>query len=448
MQLSKEFPQSSQLNIAFEQHFKGSYSAILKDGSPTPFIKCNECNKNFHTHKYSSSQERIYNNSVSNILKHVCKNKDLQKNQKLTQMFAKPLSPQLRKQVGRYYARKLIAHPTISVSAGTDLLNENSKEIANLTYSHRQVFDFNVSRQFVTAEIADIGREEKQKASRFFIENYKSSSIIVDHWSHNGINYVGIIGKTFMFDAIKEYLIALEIADSDKTAVGINQNVASILNLSHHQCQTRIPVITDNTYTMVRAFNASNDWNQYFYKVFCVEHLLAKVDEELHKLPIFKDVDEAIVKIDAFFNYRSGKFDLPVKPLNTRSTTRPWRSYRSAFEITIKNYDRYLSIQKERDDFPPIPNYSALKALSKFQAKFCAEFDSLESVDANVKTAIISYMNLSDLAKECEEDFAEIKATLISQLETKIRPKIFNITTLAFIVLSRMDFRSIFYLLS
>ena len=51
-------------------------------------------------------------------------------------MFAKPLSSQLRKQVGRYYARKLIAHPTISVSAGTDLLNENSKEFGAFEFNN------------------------------------------------------------------------------------------------------------------------------------------------------------------------------------------------------------------------------------------------------------------------------------------------------------------------
>ena len=131
-------------------------------------------------------------------------------------------------------------------------------------------------------------------------------------------------------------------------------------------------------------------------------------------------------------------FDLPLKPLNSRSTKWPWRSFLAAYNITLRNYDRYLSIKKENSNFPPLPDYMTLKNLSEFQEAFCEEFEHLESKQADLKTAIISYLNLFDLTMNSQ--YPENIMTLLRNLiEDKLRDKIFSLATKAYIILSRMD---------
>ena len=216
----------------FEQHYASGYSAILdKNNKQTPFLKCLKCKKKFSAYKYSIKQNRIYQNTSTNITKHDYLKKKSENNQKLNEIISKPLSSQLRSNVAESFARELILHPTVSVLSGVEIMNSIAKKISNITYSHRQVFDFDITRQYVSSKIFDIGWATKKEAKEFLLKNIQSSCIIVDHWSHNGVDYIGIVGKTFKNFSSKEYLIALEVSDSDKTSIGINGNVVNCIGL-------------------------------------------------------------------------------------------------------------------------------------------------------------------------------------------------------------------------
>ena len=280
----------------------------------------------------------------------------------------------------------------------------------------------------------------KSRAIRFFTDNINCSSIVVDHWSHGGTNFIGIIGRTFKNGSLKEYLIALESADVDKRSIGIYQNVTSVLGIENSNCF--IPVITDNTASMVKAFNPNESFNDCFYKIFCIEHVLAKIDDRMHKLEIFKDIDSCISAVDSYFNRRHEKFGLEVKPLTSRSTTRPWRSYMQAYEITLRNYDVYLQISKTHADLPKLPDFQTLSTLSRFQNQYCERFNDLEKIDADFKTSILVFFKLYELTID-ESIPDQIRFALKIEID-KLKSIIFNDITAIFIFLSRMDFKGNF----
>ena len=315
-------------------------------------------------YKYSEPQNRIYQNTASYILKYDCVKSD-QKTLDWTNWSQKiyQLSYEV---ILLIYMRRIQLSQYSPVSIWWIICYE----IAEITYRHKQVHKFDISRQYTTLKIIEQGVKAKQKALRFLLDITITSSLIINHWSHNETNFVGIIGKALKNGEIREYLLSLQVADSNKSAFGINSNVISILGLNSDNCATKIPVITDNTNSMVFAFNTSETWNHCFYKIFCVKHLLAKIDEQLHKCEIFAKFDKFINSIDSYFDYRSEKFDIPLKPLTTRSTTRLWHSFQRAYEITLRNYDRCQSIKKETSNFPNLPDYIHLKLLSEFRSLF------------------------------------------------------------------------------
>ena len=91
-----------------------------------------------------------------------------------------------------------------------------------------------------------------------------------------------------------------------------------------------LPVVSDNCSTMV-ALNKYSDGA--IFKIFWIEHKLAIIDKNLHKNSQFSHADAQINAINSYFNHRHGQFNLPMKPPQYASATRPWRSHLHNYKV-------------------------------------------------------------------------------------------------------------------
>ena len=417
--------------------FVGSYYALVnKDtGKTYPHIQCKTCNQYFQMYKWSESQNRIYRNSNSNILKHAkCRNKD----QALLADFNKEtLTAQLRTTFGRIYAKFLITHPTVSFLSGIEIMNDIANEVSNVVTRYKKNFDFNISRQYVTELVGQLGREKQQESIKFFQKFAESTSLVIDHWTNSGTNYIGVVANSVDQNLkIHRYVLAFEVASTDKSGHGIYENVLKIIQIV---LKVKIPVISDNCPSMVVAWDGRKNQSgrDEFYKVYCLEHILCKIEEKLHKSQFFKDFNSNLNKLDAFFNHRHEKFMLELKPLNTLSTTRPWRSRTEQVKITARNYHEYADIKLNNNDFPDLPDYSKLILVQKFQTTFVEAFDHLESNSADLNTGLNVYFMLYDLSHGQEfQEFGEFFRNLLKQY---LFPHCFTEISKIFAYLSRKN---------
>ena len=67
-------------------------------------------------------------------------------------------------------------------------------------------------------------------------------------------------------------------------------------------------------------------------------HLLAKIDEVIHKIPKIKDLDRKINAINSFFNYRAAAYKLKLKPSTSFSGTHNWRSHDRNYKVRLANF--------------------------------------------------------------------------------------------------------------
>ena len=148
-------------------------------------------------------------------------------------------------------------------------------------------------------------------------------------------------------------------------------------------------MMTDNCGTMIRAGKIST----MFRKIYCAAHKLAKINDRLHQENVFKKVDLCLTKLNAFLNYRHQRYNLPLKPLTSTSSNRPWRSHLKNYEITLRNYAEYELLKlKLGDNFPNLPDKIMLMKLFEFQKSLCQNFEILESKESDLLDHIRCYV--------------------------------------------------------
>lgn len=269
-----------------------------------PTIKCKNCLKVFFLYKWSDKKNDKYTNSASNILSHAKCTHNLQP--RITQYKDSPLPNDLRQDVVEFYAHELCQHNTISFLAGTQLLNECAKFISKLTIKCGKTYNYDISRQNVSDTTNEVGKENLENNLNYFFKNAQNSSVIIDHWSHHGYNFFGIIGRTVNKKySCDEYLLSFAPASADKTADGIYKNLLDVLP----PITTPIPIISDNCATMVAALNGykNSGGREKVFKIYCIEHFVAKIDEKIHAIDFVRKLDKQINAIDSYFNYRHHK---------------------------------------------------------------------------------------------------------------------------------------------
>lgn len=52
---------------------------------------------------------------------------------------------------------------------------------------------------------------------------------------------------------------------------------------------------TDNINQMVKDFHKTENFNNCFYKIFCIEHILAQIDDEMNQFKPFKSIDKMLM---------------------------------------------------------------------------------------------------------------------------------------------------------
>ena len=138
------------------------------------------------------------------------------------------------------------------------------------------------------------------------------------------------------------------------------------------------------------------------------------------------------------------RFDLDLKPLQSTSTTRAWRSHRSSYKITVRNYLKYSEIAFNNTDFPALPDLNFLKQMTEYQIKFCELFDILESHSCDLSTGISVYFQLYYLAIE-ETTPDSIKNTLMKFLSDEktgsFKNACFSDYAMTFIYLSKISLK-------
>ena len=288
----------------FKKNYIEKYLMVLINSKISPFIYCKNCNKFFATYKWSETQKKIYNNASSNILKHAKCSKSIQP--KLPNFSKTTLPPSLRSEIAKLYALEISKHPTISFNAGVDTFNKIANHISSLAIKASRNYEFDVSRQFVSEQHALIGSDQKTKNSKFFASNSKNSSLVIDHWSKAGTNFLGIIARTTdNHYKVNEYLLCFNQASSDKSGDGVFQDLISKVP----SFSSRLPVTSDNCFAMNAALAGYKNGPERSRtkKIYCIEHILAKIDENVHKISPIKKLDAMIADINSFFNYRHTK---------------------------------------------------------------------------------------------------------------------------------------------
>ena len=225
-------------------------------------------------------------------------------------------------------------------------------------------------------------------------------------------------------------------ANTDKSAQGYIADLNTLIK----QPEVEIPVMSDNCATMKKVGKIS----KRFKKVNCAAHMLAKIDDKLHKIPQIEKLDSCLSKLNAYFNYRHDRFDLPLKPQTSKSTTRAWRSHQENYRVTLRNFERYEELYVSLADFPTLPDKTLLRRIAEIEKQLCDSFTTLENKNSDLLDQMKCYVNVFKLSKQncCLSIFGD-KLTEIMQMPSTI-DGFLGEDTLAYCYLSKLDFEFAF----
>ena len=375
---------------------------------------------------YSKPADLVRSNSKSNIVNHKCaKNIDPLV---MDDFQLSTLPDKLRSVFTKKLAKILTNYPTISTNAGVAFANEVCTLASEITIQTKKQFGFDASRQKVSKDQRNIGNELIEKNKKIHFEN--QSSLVIDHWSCHGRNFLAIISRVIVDNKPREMLLHFDLANRDKTSRGITEDLQPFLKANG----LPVPIISDNCSTMVATEKYSEN---KFFKVFCLEHKLAIVENKLHKNAFFADIDKKILAINQFFNCRHEKFDLPRTPPRYKSATRPWRSNRENYEIFIANFDRYIEIKRQEPNFPPLPSKLDVLTIQEFENEFCDSFDILEKKTSNLVSGVIVYFKLLLLARNVEFAHLDLESIITQDLYQFV----FTPIACCFVVLDKINLK-------
>lgn len=141
-------------------------------------------------------------------------------------------------------------------------------------------------------------------------------------------------------------------------------------------------------------------------------------------IPISIIVTISNFEIKTILSFKLYRFGLDLKPLSSRSTTRPWRSYRESYKITLRNYSRYSEIALTDSNFPRLPDLYLVQQMSLYQNSYCECFDALEKKTSDLNTGISVYFQIYHLAAQ-KNTPNDIRTCLFSILDNRSEKSLF-----------------------
>ena len=245
----------------------------------------------------------------------------------------------------------LTSHPTVSTSAGCDILCDATNFAARSTYAANKVYDYTVSRQTVTRSILKQGQLAKLQFQKLFqnMEQDPQCAIsgIVDFWSAIQtylLPYGGIIacGLDQNWEWITFPLSIIDIDDNESDTAQFTYSffVQEFL-VESTTFFSPLLVCTDNAATMKAAFDGRFDTDTEIIRSGCTEHRLSTCINDSFRRGVNFDLDQFIDQllfIETYYNTRLAKASQPPFSIPTKSTTREWRSYCRRFNACLKNY--------------------------------------------------------------------------------------------------------------
>ena len=420
--------------------YDAKYRMVFRDDEPSvlPYLFCSTCRQFFRFFKLDP-KGAVRKNSTTNVVNHRCSKAQILVDESIKNYQAPIGMPsEMRAELSDIIAELIAEKPTLSQLATVDFANKLLSRAQGCVLRIGRKVNFNFDRKSIGSKIIKFGQEVKAMNLKMFNENATSSTVIFDHWSKNGFNFFGAIGRTFLDDSsLVENCLGFFIANADKTSQGYLKDLDSIIASQN----IKVPMMTDNCSTMVKAGKISNK----FRKVFCASHQLAKIDDKIHQVEAIKNVDKQLTKLNAFFNYRHQKYNLNRKPLTSTSDTRPWRSHVLNFEVTLANYSQYEVLKKDfGSKFPDLPDKIQLLKINELQVKLCSNFDQLEKKEANLLDHLRVYVNVIKLG--CEKNTTDLVGNTLRDIisSKKITDCFLSDDSLAFAILNKVNLNFLF----
>lgn len=400
----------------------------LPDNSVTHLIFCSECQHAWEL--YKPCGQSVRSNSSANILPHKCTKFHAPRIYDIDQC---ELTQAVRSKIVNKFTEILGKRPTVSVNSGVEIMNEACSFITDLTIKTRKNWKINISRHLYSQNQKEKALVVIESNRKIYFDNKNQAALIIDNWTSHGKNFIGILGRVNVNNKIQELLLDFKQANFDKSANGILSDIMPFLP----KADLPIPVICDNCSTMV----ALEKHSSKLAKVYCIEHKLANFENKFHNYDVFKTIDNQLNLINSYFNYRDGKYSLPLKPLTTHSTTRPWRSHLKNYKIYVNNFTAYAQISATEPNFPTMPQLNTVQNLLEFEEKYCSNFDRLEKSSSNLNSALICYINLIYLF---ESNAIAKNLSLTASIIQELSEYILSPIACAFYVLSRNNAKGIF----
>lgn len=423
------------LRKAFEG-YPDKYRLVYNGNQILPFIHCTNC-KIFRYFYKQAPNDKVRNNSRTNVVNHVCVSAP---DNPILPNYARPVAMKLpdRQAITSIISEQIGKYPTMSIQATTDFFNSTLQQIQSIILNNGHPVIFDISRKKVGQNIIKIGQNIKNSNIEFLNNNLGSSCLVFDHWSKHGKNFFAAIARTVKPDlSFVENVVGFFVASTNKTAAGYLEDLEKLLTKNP---KFKIPLMSDNCSTMLKV----NKISDQFKKIQCAAHKLATINDKIHKLPQVAELDSTLTKINAYFNYRHFKFDLPLKPQTSKSTTRSWRSHSENYLISLRNFDRYEELFMNKSDFPKLPCKFLLRKMSEYQQRLSEFFDILERKDSDLLDQLDVYEKLLRLSTNstCTNLFGNHFVDLVKKQSTI--QAFLSDDTLAYCYLSKIKFDFVF----
>ena len=133
------------------------------------------------------------NNSKTNFIHHDCSS-TITKAEPLIH-FVKPveMSLSVRQQLSDKIALLIAERPTLSINCATDFANKILDVCQSDILRSGRPFNFNFHRNTISSKIIEMGMNQKKENLEMLNSSLPFVTIIFDHWSQHGVNFLGAI---------------------------------------------------------------------------------------------------------------------------------------------------------------------------------------------------------------------------------------------------------------